>query len=90
MFICSLHKDYEKLRDMLTQQNQDHQHAMGMLQHSHKEKIAKIREQYVDLTATLLKSSSSAAGGSGGGAGGGGSTTGSSSSSSSSSSNKSK
>ena len=81
IYSCSLRKEYDKLRETLTLQNQEHQHAMGMLQQSHEERISKIREQYVDFTASLLKntggsssssSSSTSAGSGGGGAGGGG------------------
>ncbi len=65
----SLRKEYDKLRETLTLQTQEHQHAMGLLQQSHEERISKIREQYVDFTASLLKNTGSSGSG-GGGAGG--------------------
>ena len=42
---------------MLTTQNEDHKHAMGLMQQNHKERISKMREQYVDFTASILKNS---------------------------------
>ena len=61
LFLFSIHKKYEKLQEMLTVQNEDHKHAMGVLQQNHKERLAKMREQYVDFTASLLKNSTPSA-----------------------------
>jgi uncharacterized membrane protein YgcG len=68
----SLRKEYDKVRETLTLQTQDHQHSMSLLQQSHEDRIAKIREQYVDFTAHLLKNTGAGTSGSGGGGGAGG------------------
>ena len=57
------------LKEKLSSQEQEHQQALGKIQTHHKERIVKIREQYVDLTASLLKVKGDSGGG--GGAGGG-------------------
>ena len=53
-------------------QDQEHQHTLDKLHQHNEERILKIREQYVGLTAHLLKDMKDKPQGGGGGAGGGG------------------
>lgn len=51
----SLQKQNEQLHEAMSAQEQEYQLSMGKLQQHHEERIVKMREQYVDLTASLLK-----------------------------------
>lgn len=87
-----LQRDNDQLRETLALREREHQLTISKLQQAHEEKVKKIRDQYVDLTASILKlkdrdrdSGSSGVVGSGpGGAGAGGTTSGGSTSSKSS------
>ena len=65
----SLQKENASLKEKLVAQEQDYQQAVGKIQAHHEERIVKMREQYVDLTASLLNNMKDRdAGGGGGGA----------------------
>ncbi|CAI8008220.1 Synphilin-1 [Geodia barretti] len=64
-----LQRENTSLKEKFSSQEQEYQQALGKIQTHHKERIVKIREQYVDLTASLLKVKGDSGGG--GAAGGG-------------------
>ena len=78
----SLQKQNDHLLDELSRQEQDHQLAMEKLQQHYEDRVAKMREQYVGFTASLLSmkdrenlsQGSVGIGGRGGEGGGGGAT----------------
>ena len=57
------------MKEKLSSQEQEYQQALGKIQTHHEERIVKMREQYVDLTASLLKATETG-GGVGGAVGG--------------------
>ena len=51
----SLRKQNEQLKEVLKFQEQEHRVAVGKLQQEHDLRVTRMKEQYIDLTASLLK-----------------------------------
>ena len=69
-----LQKENAALKEKLGSQEHEYHQAITKMHAHHEDRILKMREQYVDLTASLLnniKDRDGAGGGGGGGAGGG-------------------
>ena len=51
----SLRKQNEQLKEVLKFQEQEHRVAVGKLQQEHDLRVTRMKEQYIDLAASLLK-----------------------------------
>lgn len=50
-----MRKQNEQLKEVLKFQEQEHRVAVGKLQQEHDLRVTRMKEQYIDLTASLLK-----------------------------------